>query len=238
MWKKLAVIFVAFLIGYAALGGNQSPKQTTADERIQSIEKASQPVVPTTPVAEEKLVTKELTPEEIAEQKRFEEEKRVAELENSRQKAVESKKHLEEKLAAREAARVLVEEFDARFVENLGVSSMGVPTEERSDAIIYPLDATGEVYMSELLTPTGKLRGVNIFVKAIRQDTVFTALVFYKAAIQAFTPYPNVNAVFKGLSLDATLVENLTKPQETTINGITYTKKITAKTLVLGITEQ
>lgn len=162
----------------------------------------------------------EPTPEELEEKRRAEEERR-AKAEQIRQ----------EQLAARQAA---LDDFNARFAENLGVGSIGVPSEQRSDAIIYPLDQTGEVYLSQKLSGN-HFTGVYVHVTSVNQGTVFAALIFYEAAIKAFNPDADPNAVFSGLGLDANLVEDLPNPKEIKINGVTYSKKMIGKSLSLGM---
>lgn len=136
------------------------------------------------------------------------------------------------------SARMSVTEFDNRFLEILGVNSMGQAIKTGDDEIIYWLDETGELTLRELSTVQGGLRRMEITVHEVRADTVTTALFFYNAAIKAFNPYADPNAIFKMLSLDAAIVENISKPQETTINGIIYTKKLIGKELKLGIAEE
>ena len=186
----------------------------------------AEPVESPAPVAESKIEQAKQPPlEEISEQKRHAEEKRAAELERKRQLE-------EEKLAGMPTP----EEFDERLLELLGVESMG-EVERRGDALIYQLDMTGEMTLNEVVTQS-KLKTVNIYVNEVRGDTVAAALVFYNAAIKAYSPAVDSNAIFGALSLDATIVENITKPQTFTLSEVTYTKKLIGKKLLLGISAQ
>ena len=126
-------------------------------------------------------------------------------------------------------------DFNARFVEILNVASMGKPSEVTADGYIYPLDAKGELYLSEMVNGIDDLHAVYIHVKEVRQDTVFAALAFYQAALKASTPYADPNAVFRGLGLDANLVDDLTNPKTFSIAEYTYSKKMIGKSLSLGI---
>ena len=130
---------------------------------------------------------------------------------------------------------IIKTEFNERFLQTLNIGSMGKPSEVNADGYIYALDQSGELHLSQKVDGLENLYGVYINVKEVRQDTVFAALVFYEAAIKAYNPYADPNAVFRMLGLDANLVEDLPNPKSANINGITYSKKMIGKSLSLGI---
>ncbi len=191
---------------------------------------------PAPPVVETKTVAPQPTAEEL-EIERLAEEKRAAEIERNRRETAESKQRLENYLAKQAANRLTIDEFNARLLENLDVDSMGTPSEIRSDAIIYPLDNRGDVYFSELITTDNNLRGLSVVIKDVRQDTLFAAWIFYEAAVKSFSPAADTNAILSAIGLNETVVENLSKPQSVTVKGITYYKKFSGQSLVLGIKE-
>lgn len=226
--KRIFIAAAVVIVAAVGSSATQTPEQKAAIEAKREAKAQAQADKQTAELkaAEEKRIAEE----KAAEAKRLAEEERHAKAELARQQEQERKRQIEETRAAR------IADFDNRFAENLGASSIGVPLETRNDAIIYPLDQSGEIYMSESLS-SSDLRGIYIHVKAIRQDTVIPALVFYEAAIKAFNPYADTNIIFGHLGLDANLVDDLLNPKSTTINGITYTKKVIGQSLSLGISK-
>lgn len=216
----LALVISAILTGC----GSSDTKEPPVEKVVEQPTEAEKPKEP----SPEEIEAKRVADEQAAEARRRAEEERAIALERERQLAAENRRRLDEERNAR------LNDFNERFVEALGVSSVGAPKEQRNDAIIYSLDQSGELHLSQKITGN-KFTGIYINVKEARQDTVFAALVFYEAAIKAYNPYADPNAVFRALGLDANLVDDLPNPKSANINGITYSKKMIGKSLSLGI---
>ena len=135
-----------------------------------------------------------------------------------------------------------VEEFDKRLLNNLNVfassagidpaESMGTP-ERSGNNIIYKISSTA--HMEEILTGKNDLRGVNIIIHDLDKATIMSAFIFFFCAAEAFDPTVDINAVIDAISIDPNSSDSV-KPKITTINGVTYEKKLVDnKSLILGI---
>ena len=224
-----AVVVVASVGSYlvqtpeerAAIQAKREAKaQTDTDKRIAEVEKAPEPVDP----------PKQPAAEELAEQQRLAEEKRRQQEEIRQQRLAEERAARE---AERDERRPTIDEFESRFLSIIGADVMG-EAQTFSNRITYPLDATGEMTLTEFFKGD-RVNSVEIYVKRIHKNSVMIALLAYYDAIRAHNPNADINAVARGLSLDETIMDNLTKPQTTNINGILYSKRIADKALILSI---
>lgn len=133
------------------------------------------------------------------------------------------------------APRITHEQFEQNFIAIMNdvaasigsesISVLGEPerrSENGQDKLIYPLMKN----LSLAETVSGNVvRRVNVVLTEATQDSIFAALVVYDAAIRAFAPGVDVNAVHRELGLDENIVANLTKNSFATIGGIRYEKK-------------
>lgn len=144
--------------------------------------------------------------------------KRDAELEESRRKSEESKRHLEETLAARKAqeeqyiareqelaaSRISVDEFNAQFLAALNTERMTEPTKRTTNGAIetvtYPFDHTGELFLTEV-SSFGAIKSVLVSVEKINGDNMNVAWLVYAAAVQIFTSMNDLDYIFTQLKL-------------------------------------
>lgn len=189
--------------------------------------------------------------------------KRDAELEESRRKSEESKRHLEETLAARQAEqqaleeqraareaeraarRLTISEFKTDFESRMtrlanafgvyGTAAMGAGS-QRGNTITYPMAEGGQM---ELIVATAGDGVTGATLRTTIQDpNVFAgSLLVYDLLIQTFSDTTDPDVVYSGLGLGETIVDDLQNSRTIRSDGYKFTKQLSGKFLQLGITE-
>lgn len=189
--------------------------------------------------------------------------KRDAELEKSRRKSEESKRHLEETLAARQAEqqaleehraareaeraarRLTISEFKTDFESRMtrlanafgvyGTAAMGTGS-QRGNTITYPLAEGGQ--MELIVTTAGDgVKGATLRT-TIQDPNIFAgSLLVYDLLIQTFSDTTDPDVVYRGLGLGETIVDDLQNSRTIRSDGYKFTKQLSGNFLQLGITE-
>jgi len=189
--------------------------------------------------------------------------KRDAELEESRRKSEESKRHLEETLVARQAEqqaleeqraareaeraarRLTISEFKSDFESRMtrlanafgvyGTAAMGTGS-QRGNTITYPMAEGGQM---ELIVATVGDGVTGATLRTTIQDpNIFAgSLLVYDLLIQTFSDTTDPDVVYGGLGLGETIVDDLQNSRTIRSDGYKFTKQLSGKFLQLGIAE-